>query len=273
VMSVVAIFQSSSALANAYGIAITLDMVIATILAGFVMHEIWKWKWRYTLTFLAIFLTIDIIFFLSNIIKVPSGGWFPLLVGIIFVFLISTWKKGRKILFKKTKKETMEIDCFFKEMKNEMKKRVNGTAVFLTPNPDGVPHSLLHNLKHNKVLHKRIILLSIKFKDYPHANDKNIVSIKKLPNNFYKVILNYGYKDVTKVPQDLARYLKRTITLDPMDTSYFVGKENLVIRSSKDMNFFRKKIFSYQFRTSENITNQFNLPINRVVELGSKVVF
>ena len=228
---------------------------------------------EYTLTFLVIFLTIDIIFFLSNIIKVPSGGWFPLLVGIIFVFLISTWKKGRKILFKKTKKETMEIDYFFKEMKKIIKARVDGTAVFLTPNPDGVPHSLLHNLKHNKVLHKRVILLSVKFKDYPHANGENIISIKKLPNNFYKVILNYGYKDLTKIPQDLARNLKGTITLDPMDTSYFVGKESLVIRPGKEMNYFRKAIFSYQFRTSENITNQFNLPVNRVVELGSKVVF
>lgn len=273
VMSVVVIFQSSSALANAYGIAITLDMIIATILAGFVMHEIWKWKWKYTLTFLAIFLTVDIIFFLSNIIKVPSGGWFPLLVGIIFVFLISTWKKGRKILFKKTKKETMEIDYFFKEMKKNLKTRVTGTAVFLTPNPDGVPHALLHNLKHNKVLHRRVILLSVKFKDYPHANRENIISIQKLPNNFYKVILNYGYKDLTKIPQDLARYLKGTFTLDPMDTSYFVGKESLVIRTGTEMNFFRKTIFSYQFRTSENITNQFNLPVNRVVELGSKVVF
>ena len=135
VMSVVVIFQSSSALANAYGIAITLDMIIATILAGFVMHEIWKWKWKYTLTFLTVFLTIDIVFFLSNIIKVPSGGWFPLLVGIIFVFLISTWKKGRKILFKKTKNETMEIDYFFKEMKKIYKSTCRWNGCFLDPKP------------------------------------------------------------------------------------------------------------------------------------------
>ena len=273
VMSVVVIFKNSSALASAYGIAITLDMVIATILAGFVFLEVWKWSWLKTMLIISVFLIIDLIFFSANIIKIPAGGWFPLVIGALLIILMSTWKKGRTLLYRKTKEEAMEITTFFKDMKGEMKNRVNGTAVFLTPNPDGVPHALLHNLKHNKVLHKKVILLTVKFKDYPHANDKNLISIKKLPNNFYRVILNYGYKDETKVPQDLSRYMKKVLIIDPMNTSYFVGKESLVVRPGKDMNYLRKQIFSYQFRSAENITNQFHLPVNRVVELGSKLVF
>ena len=273
VMSVVIIFENSSALASAYGIAITLDMLIATILAGFVFLEVWKWSWLKTMTIISVFLIIDLIFFSANIIKIPAGGWFPLVIGALLILLMSTWKKGRTLLFRKTKDESMEVATFFKEMKGQMKNRVDGTAVFLTPNPDGVPHALLHNLKHNKVLHKKVILLTVRFKDYPHANDKNVISIKKLPNNFYKVILNYGYKDETKVPQDLSRYMKKVLIIDPMNTSYFVGKESLVVRPGNGMNYLRKQIFSYQFRSAENITNQFHLPVNRVVELGSKLVF
>ncbi len=273
VMSVVLIFQNSSALASAYGIAITLDMVIATILAGFVFVEIWKWSWIKTTAIISIFLTIDLIFFSANIIKVPAGGWFPLAIGIFLILLMSTWKKGRSILFFKVKNESMEIKTFLKSIKGDFKNRVKGTSVFLTPNPDGIPHSLLHNLKHNKVMHKTVILLSIKFMDYPHANSKNLITIEKLPRNFYKVILNYGYKDETNIPRDLSKYMKKTLTIDPMDTSYFIGKENLIIRPGSNMNIVRKKIFVSLFRTAENITNQFHLPVNRVVELGSQLIF
>ncbi|MGE4596998.1 MAG: potassium transporter Kup [Methylophilaceae bacterium] len=273
VMSVVLIFQNSSALASAYGIAITLDMVIATILAGFVFVEIWKWSWIKTTAFISIFLTIDLIFFSANIIKVPAGGWFPLAIGIFLILLMSTWKKGRSILFFKVKNESMEIKTFLKSIKDDFKNRVKGTSVFLTPNPDGIPHSLLHNLKHNKVMHKTVILLSIKFMDYPHANSKNLITIEKLPRNFYKVILNYGYKDETNIPRDLSKYMKKTLIIDPMDTSYFIGKENLIIRPGSNMNIVRKKIFVSLFRTAENITNQFHLPVNRVVELGSQLIF
>jgi len=273
VMSVVLIFQNSSALASAYGIAITLDMIIATILAGFVFHEIWKWSWIKTTAIISIFLTIDLIFFSANIIKVPAGGWFPLAIGIFLILLMSTWKKGRSILFFKVKNESMEIKTFLQSIKGDFKNRVKGTSIFLTPNPDGIPHSLLHNLKHNKVMHKTVILLSIKFMDYPHANSKNLIIIEKLPRNFYKVILNYGYKDETNIPRDLSKYMKKTLTIDPMDTSYFIGKENLIIRPGSNMNIIRKKIFVSLFRTAENITNQFHLPVNRVVELGSQLIF
>ena len=273
VMAVVLIFQSSSALAGAYGVAITIDFVITTILASFVFTQIWRWHWIKTLAMVMLFLIVDLIFFGANIIKIFDGGWFPVLIGLILIFLMSTWKKGRSLLFYKLKDESMSIDVFLKSMKTQLKNRVKGTAVFLTPNPEGVPHSLLHNLKHNKIVHKNVVLLSIRFKNYPHATNQNFIEFEKLPNNFFKVILNYGFKDETRVPRDLKRCEKYGLKLDPMDTSYFIGKESLIPQPSSQMFFLRKKIFITLFRSAENITNQFYLPANRVVELGSQVLF
>ena len=273
VMSVVIIFQNSSALASAYGIAITLNMVIATILAGFVFLEVWKWSWLKTTLIISIFFVIDLIFFSANIIKVPDGCWFPLLIGGILLLLMTTWKKGRKLLYLKLKTESMEINSFLKSMKNDLRNRVKGTAIFLTPNPDGVPHSLLHNLKHNKVIHKNVVLLKIRFADYPHSNPQNLIEVEKLPHNFFKIIINYGFKDVTNLPRDLAKCSQYGIDINTTDTSYFIGKESLIIKPGANMNFLRKKIFVTLFRSAENITNQFHLPVNRVVELGSQVLF
>ena len=273
VMAVVLIFQSSSALAGAYGVAITIDFVITTILASFVFTQIWRWHWIKTLAVVMLFLIVDLIFFGANIIKIFDGGWFPVLIGLILIFLMSTWKKGRSLLFYKLKDESMSIDVFLKSMKTQLKNRVKGTAVFLTPNPEGVPHSLLHNLKHNKIVHKNVVLLSIRFKNYPHATNQNFIEFEKLPNNFFKVILNYGFKDETRVPRDLKRCEKYGLKLDPMDTSYFIGKESLIPQPSSQMFFLRKKIFITLFSSAENITNQFYLPANRVVELGSQVLF
>jgi len=272
VMSVVLIFQSSSALAGAYGVAITMNMVIATILAGFVFIEVWKWGWIKASLFIAIFLSIDLIFFSANIIKVIDGGWFPLLIGSILILLMTTWKKGRSLLYRKLKNESMEISPFLRSIKGNLKNRVGGTSVFLTPNPKGIPHALLHNLKHNKVIHKTVILLTVRFTDSPHMNSKDLVTVNKLPHNFYQVIINYGFKDRTNIPNDLKKCKKFGLDFDPMDTSYFIGKESLFAQPSSNMNYLRKRIFVTLFRSSENITNQFHLPVNRVVELGSQVV-
>ncbi|MDB9716927.1 potassium transporter Kup [Methylophilaceae bacterium] len=273
VMSVVLIFQDSSALAGAYGVAITLDMVIATILAAFVLPDVLKWGWVKTSLLISFFLAIDLVFFGANIIKVFDGGWFPILVGAILILLMTTWKKGRSILYSKLKKESMEIGQFLKTMGPALKVRVAGTAVFLTPNPEGIPHALLHNLKHNKVLHEKVILLTVRFRDYPHAKPSNLVKVEKLTHNFYKVIITYGFKDETRIPKDLARCKKHGIVFDPMDTSYFIGKESLITNSGGEMSYLRKKIFVTMFRSAENISNQFHLPVNRVVELGSQVLF
>ena len=185
---------------------------------------------------------------------------------------MTTWKKGRSLLYRKLKNESMEISPFLSSIKGNLKNRVAGTSVFLTPNPKGIPHALLHNLKHNKVIHKTVILLTVRFTDSPHMNSKDLVTVNKLPHNFYQVIINYGFKDRTNIPNDLKKCKKFGLDFDPMDTSYFIGKESLIAQPRSNMNYLRKRIFVTLFRSSENITNQFHLPVNRVVELGSQVV-
>jgi KUP system potassium uptake protein len=269
VIAVVLIFQKSSNLAAAYGVAITMDMVIASLLSIIVFAEIWK-TWTKTIVVFSIFLVIDLVFFAANIIKVPNGGWFPLLIGIILLILMTTWSKGRSILYNKLKNESMHIDDFIKSFKRSSIARVKGISVFMTPNSNGVPHALLHNLKHNKVMHEKVVILTVKFLDIPHVQQKNMLNIVKLPNNFYQATVNYGFSDEPNIPRELSKSTIRGLKFEPMATSYFIGKESLVITKDQNMGVIRKRIFSFLFNSSEEITNQFKLPVNRVVELGSQ---
>jgi len=273
VMALVVTFKSSGNLAGAYGIAVTGDMVISTLLASFVFYEVWKWNSAKTLIFMAIFLIIDFAFFSANILKIPDGGWFPILIGSVIFVLMTTWKKGRALLYKILKGEAIEINSFISSIGANPPPRVEGTAIFLTPNPDGVPHALLHNLKHNKVIHEKVIILTVMFMDYPHSLTKDLVTVEKLPYNFYKIIVKYGFKDEPNLPKDLSLCAKNGLNIDPMNSSYFIGKEILLAMPKDNMNYWRKKLFIGLFRSAETITNQFKLPPNRVVELGSQVLF
>ena len=273
VMALVVTFKSSGNLAGAYGIAVTGDMVISTLLASFVFYEVWKWNSAKTLIFMAIFLVIDFAFFSANILKIPDGGWFPILIGSVIFVLMTTWKKGRALLYKILNGEAIEINSFISSIGANPPPRVEGTAIFLTPNPDGVPHALLHNLKHNKVIHEKVIILTVMFMDYPHSLTKDLVTVEKLPYNFYKVIVKYGFKDEPNLPKDLSLCAKNGLNIDPMNSSYFIGKEILLAMPKDNMNYWRKKLFIGLFRSAETITNQFKLPPNRVVELGSQVLF
>ncbi len=273
VMALVVTFKSSGNLAGAYGIAVTGDMVISTLLASFVFYEVWKWNSTKTLIFMAIFLIIDFAFFSANILKIPDGGWFPILIGSVIFVLMTTWKKGRALLYKILKGEAIEINSFISSIGANPPPRVEGTAIFLTPNPDGVPHALLHNLKHNKVIHEKVIILTVMFMDYPHSLTKDLVTVEKLPYNFYKIIVKYGFKDEPNLPKDLSLCAKNGLNIDPMNSSYFIGKEILLAMPKDNMNYWRKKLFIGLFRSAETITNQFKLPPNRVVELGSQVLF
>lgn len=273
VMALVLGFKSSGNLAAAYGIAVTGDMVITTLLAGMVFHNMWGWSKLKTGALISMFLTIDIAFFSANVLKIPDGGWVPLVIGIVIFTLMLTWKTGRSILYLHMKNEAMALDPFIEAIGAHPPARVPGTALFMTPNPEGVPHAMLHNLKHNKVLHEKVVILTVKFLDYPHTNDEERVEVEVLPHEFYKVTVRYGFKDEPDLPRDLMLCANEGLVLDTMDTSYFIGKEILIASAKPEMAYWRKKIFIGLFRTAETITNQFKLPPNRVVELGSQITF
>jgi KUP system potassium uptake protein len=273
VMVLVISFKSSGNLAAAYGIAVTGDMVITTLLASIVFREIWGWSWLRTGALVALFLIVDVAFFAANVLKIPDGGWVPLLIGIVIFTMMLTWKTGRSLLYNRLKSEAMALDPFIEAIGAHPPARVPGTALFMTPNPEGVPHAMLHNLKHNKVLHEKVVILTVRFLDYPHTSREERVEVERLPYGFNRVTINYGFKDEPDLPRDLLLCGESGLELDPMDTSFFIGKEILKASGALGMAYWRKKIFIGLFRTAETITNQFKLPPNRVVELGAQVKF
>ncbi len=272
VMALVLGFRSSGNLAAAYGIAVTGNMVMTTLLASIVFVEVWRWGKIKTGLLVSLFLVIDLSFFSSSLLKIPDGGWVPLLIGIIIFTLMFTWKTGRYMVYTRLKADAMAIEPFIEAIGAHPPPRVPGTALFMTPNPDGVPHAMLHNLKHNKVLHEKVVILTVKFLDIPHTNLDERVSVEALPYEFYRVTVKYGFKDEPDLPRDLTLCNKYGLQIDAMDTSYFIGKESLIASHKTGMAYWRKKIFIGLFRTAETITNQFKLPPNRVVELGSQLM-
>jgi KUP system potassium uptake protein len=271
VMALVLSFRSSGNLAAAYGIAVTGDMVITTLLAAIVFREIWRWSKIKTYLLISLFLTIDLAFFSANMLKIPDGGWVPLLIGACIFTLMLTWKNGRHLLYKRLKADAMAIAPFIEAVGAHPPPRVPGTALFMTPNPDGVPHAMLHNLKHNKVLHEKVVILTVRFSNFPHTNSAERVRVEALPYEFYRVTISYGFKDEPDLPRDLALCNQYGLIFDAMETSFFIGKEILIASEKSGMAYWRKKIFIGMFRSAETITNQFKLPPNRVVELGSQV--
>jgi KUP system potassium uptake protein len=272
VMALVLGFRSSSNLAAAYGIAVTGDMVITTLLASVVFTEIWRWSKLKTGLLITLFLTVDLAFFSANVLKIPDGGWVPLLIGICIFTLMLTWKTGRYMVYTRLRTDAMAIEPFIEAIGAHPPPRVPGTALFMTPNPEGVPHAMLHNLKHNKVLHEKVVILTVRFLDFPHTNLEERVSVEALPYEFYRVTVRYGFKDEPDLPRDLILCSKYGLEFDAMDTSYFIGKEILIASHKSGMAYWRKKIFIGLFRSAETITNQFKLPPNRVVELGSQLM-
>lgn len=271
VMGLVVGFGSSSNLAAAYGIAVTGDMVITTLLAAMVFHGAWGWSWTKTLAIAGIFLTIDLAFFSANVLKIPVGGWVPILIGAVIFTLMTTWKTGRNLLLKRLKSESMELNPFIEAIGGHPPTRVPGNAIFMTPNPYGVPHALLHNLKHNKVLHEKVILLTVKIEDFPHVEREDRVHVEKLPNEFYRISMRYGFKDDPNLPRDLTLCAEQGLELEDMDTSFFIGKETLIPVAHSEMAYWREKLFVGMFRNADSVTNYFKLPPNRVVELGAQV--
>jgi KUP system potassium uptake protein len=270
VILLVLFFQNSSSLAAAYGIAVTGAMFIDTCLLTVVLLVLWKWKPWIALPTLAIFFLVDIAYFAANLTKVPAGGWFPLLVGLIAFTLLTTWAKGRQLMIKRMNEAAMPASIFIKSAASSAT-RVPGTAVFMTTASDGIPHALLHNLKHNKVLHERVLLLTVKIEDVPYVEEEKTFHLEELGSGFYRLIVRYGFMQETNVPSALARVDDCGPQFKMMDTSFFLARQTLIASPKPGMAIWREKLFAWMLRNAESAMEFFNLPPNRVVELGSQV--
>ena len=265
-------FQSSTNLAAAYGIAVTGDMVITSILASIVVSKVWGWGWTRAGMVFALFLVVDLSFFGANVVKIPDGGWFPLVAGIGIFTLMTTWKQGRQLLHKRMEGDALELAPFLEGISQGDIPRVPGTAVFMTHNPKGVPQALLHNLKHNKVLHERVALVTVITRDIPYVPEEERITFETLPHDFFRIRVNFGFMDDTDLPQALALCAKECFEFDPMDTSFFIGRETLIPRAGSEICLWRERLFVSMFRNAGSATSFFKLPPNRVVELGTQVM-
>ena len=272
VMILVIGFQSSNNLAAAYGIAVTGDMVITSILATIVVAKVWRWGWFRAMLLFSCFLSVELVFLFANILKIPYGGWFPLVAGVVVFVLMTTWKRGRQIVGERLAGERLELMPFIDSLNLAMPTRVSGTSVFLNADPNGVPHALLHNLMHNKVLHDRVVLVSVQFFEVPYVPEIDRTECQKLKGNFWRVLVQYGFKDEPDIPAALAKCRDAGLELELLDTSYFLGRETLIPRLNSDMAYWREKLYVAMFRNAGSATAFFKIPSNRVVELGTQVV-
>ncbi len=273
VIALVVGFRSSSALASAYGIAVTLTMLIDTILAFVVVRTLWRWNVATSLAFIGVFITVDIAFFSATAVKIVAGGWFPLLIGALIFVVLRTWKRGRAVLEERSRADTMRLEIFIPSLFNDPPPRVPGTAVFLTHWLESVPRTLLHNLYHNKVLHERVVLLKVETADTPWVSDERRLEVEQLDYGFWRVLVRYGFKEEPDIPAALALSAQQGLEFDLMSTSFFLGHEKLVSRASSGMAGWRKKLFIVLFRNAGSAADYFGIPPNRVVELGAQVEF
>ncbi len=265
-------FGTSSNLAAAYGIAVTGTMLITNILAIAVAVRLWSWSPLRAILGALPFICIDLGFFLANTIKIADGGWFPLVFGMVVFILLTTWKRGRELLGERLAADAMQLKPFIASISEGCVERVSGTAVFMTPDPESVPHAMLHSLKHYKVLHEQVIVLSVSVFDVPYVPDVDRVEVHRLQGNFAQVVVQYGFKDEPDIPAALALCVEAGLAIDMMDTSFFLGRETLIPKLGSSMAYWRALIFVAMFRNAGSATAFFRIPSNRVVELGSQVV-
>ncbi|MBA2936477.1 potassium transporter Kup [Sphingomonas sp. CGMCC 1.13654] len=263
-------FKTSTNLAAAYGIAVTGAMLIDTLLLAVLLFSLWKWNKIGAGVLIALFLLVDLAYFSANLTKVPDGGWFPLLIGFIAFTLLTTWAKGRELMLKRLSEVAMPVQVFVKSAANSAE-RVPGTAVFMTTARDGVPHALLHNLKHNKVLHERVILLTVRIEDVPYVSQAYRTQVKEFGQGFYRMVVHYGFMQEPDVPAALSNVQGIGAPLRMMDTSFFLARQTLIASSRPGMWIWREKLFAWMLRNAESAMEFFKLPSNRVVELGSQV--
>jgi len=264
-------FKESGKLASAYGIAVTGTMLITTVMLGFLVFQIWRWNRVIAAATIGTFLVVDGVYFASNITKIPDGGWFPLLVALVSFTVLTTWAKGRRLMRERLEASALPLPVFVKSTGASVH-RVRGTSVFLSTSADTVPAALLHNLKHNQVLHERVIILNVKVEEVPHVAGERRLEFHDAGAGFYRMILHYGFMDEVDIPRDLAFTRSCGDPFNMMSTSFFLGRQKLVgSTNAPGMAPWREKLFAWMLKSSESAMEFFKLPTNRVVELGSQL--
>ncbi len=264
-------FQSTTRLASAYGIAVTGTMTITTILFCRVARDIWGWpRWR-VIALGALFLLVDLAFLGANLVKIGSGGWFPLLVAIVVYTLMTTWKRGRVALAHIMRDNSLPMDLFLQDIARRKPARVPGIAVFMTSDPSGAPVVLLHHLKHNKVLHEVVILMSIEGEEIPKVRLEDRVELEDLGEGFFQVVGHFGFTESPDVPALLEALGAKGLRVRPREASFYLGRETLIPDGTSPMSRWRKKLFIVMARNAQTATAFFNLPPNRVLELGAQI--
>jgi KUP system potassium uptake protein len=271
VLFLVITFTSSSALAHAYGIAVTGTMVVTAIMAFFVVWRFWDWPLWLATTVIAPFLLIDTIFLAANALKIPQGGWMPLLVGAMLVTLMMTWRRGTRILIEKTRKIDVPMLELIDMLQKSEPHRVKGTAVFLTSDPETAPAALLHNLKHNKILHEQNVVLTVKTEDAPRVLNHERVRIEHLGDSFWRATMTFGYMEAPNIPRGLALLRKQGFKVDIMATSFFVSRRSIRPSVHGGMPLWQDKLFISLAKSASDATDFFQIPTGRVVEVGTQV--
>jgi KUP system potassium uptake protein len=264
-------FRTSSNLAAAYGVAVTTDMVFTTLLFGVVIYARWGWNWLLSAVTIAFFLVIDLGFWTANLPKIPEGGWFPLVVALVIFTLMTTWKTGRHLLARHMKERILPLDAFAASIAEEPPLRVPGTAVYMDSNPEGTPHALLHNLKHNKVLHEKVVMLTVLTLEVPYADEGDRIEVNHFGEGMWRVVLRFGFSEDPDVPRVLERL---TLGGEPVNTyalTYFLGRERLIPTRKAGMALWREKLFALMSRNTTGATTYFRIPTGQVVELGAQI--
>jgi KUP system potassium uptake protein len=264
-------FRSSSSLAAAYGVAVTTTMAITTILMSVVARELWKWSLPASVALAAAFLVPDLAFFGANIVKIRHGGWFPLVVAAVVFTLMTTWRRGREILDVRLRNELLPIDLFIADVRKGTVPRVQGTAIYMSRTADGVPPTLLHNLKHNKVLHRKVVFLTVLTAEQPHVAGSERTKIEDLGEGIFRVVARYGFMEDADVPHLLRTIRVPGLDFPQNDTSFFLGKETIFATHRPGMALWRERLFAVMSRNARSATLFFKLPPNRVVEIGAQI--
>ena len=271
VVVLVIFFRSSSALASAYGIAVTGTMVVTAMMAFVVIWKVWKWNAIFAAAVIVPFLLIDLTFLSANLLKVLEGGWVPLALGAIVMLVMYTWRRGSRLLFQKTRKLEIPIGDLVRSLEKKPPQSVPGTAVFLTSDADSAPTALLHSLKHYKVLHEQNAILTVKYASTPRVDENERVELEAISPSFLRITLQFGFMEWPNVPRALAVARKQGWSFDIMSTSFFLSRRALKASAQSDMPGWQDRLFIILARSANDATDYFQIPTGRVVEVGTQV--